>query len=104
VFRSELWPCEKDVRRQLANRLVIVLSLNRSRVGIAFHPDVLTKTLAACIPRNPALLTVAKENAQEMLDAAEAAEKKATFAKSVMFLIGSIVESVLLDLADPLSR
>jgi hypothetical protein len=99
MFKNDLWPCERDVRKQLANRLVIALSMNRSRVGMAFHPDAVKKTLAECIPTNPALLTVAKENAQEMLDAAEAAEKKHAFAKSVMFLIGGIVESVLLDLA-----
>jgi hypothetical protein len=103
MFRNELWPIAKEVRRRVANRLVIVLSLNRSKWGIALHPDTLARTIAACIPNNPDLLAVLTENIHEMFSDAEAAENKHMFAKSVMFLLGGIVEAVLLDLATRVS-
>lgn len=99
MFRSELWPTAKELRRGVANRLVVVLSLSRSKWAIALSPDTLTRTIAACIPNDEDLLAVLKENVREMFSAAEAAEKEHIFAKSVMFLLGSIVEGVLLELA-----
>lgn len=99
TFRDELWPITKELRKRVANRLVIVLSLNRSKWGVALHPEKLTTMIATCIPNNPDVLKVLTENVHEMFGAVEAAESKGLFAKSVMFLLGGIVEAVLLDMA-----
>lgn len=104
AFRNELWPPDKKLRREIANRLSVVLRLNRSSTGIAWGPGALQKNVSDCIPDNEPLLKILTDNVTELEEIALLAEQKNTFYKSMTFLIANIAEGVLLDLAKRSSR
>jgi hypothetical protein len=97
--RDRLWPSDEEVRKKVGTRLMMVLHMNKSSIGVAFTPDAIKNNVQDCIKNNEALLNIMNENLNELSEIMTLCEKDRRFYKSIMFLVGNIVEGILYNLA-----
>ena len=89
----------KRFRKKVANRLTIVLHMNKSSIPIAFTPEAIKSDVQDCIRNNEDLLNIIQENVAELLDVMELCDKTLKIYKSGTFLMGNIIEGILYNLA-----
>jgi hypothetical protein len=99
TFRDRLWPSDEEARKKVGTGLRIVLHMNKSSIGFTFTPDCIKNDVQGCIKNNEALLNIINENLNELSEIMMLCDKNRRFYKSIMFLVGNIVEGILYNLA-----